>query len=396
MECKELLENLLNIVGTKKFGNNKKFFKDKKDADLSIGDSYFYNRLREKRPIILSTKVYLNKIYILVLEDKTCCSGLDISNDLKKFFSEKIGIETNCFVFFHDDNEKLRQEKISSWLLFIEILLNKALDRESVEFGIEDFRKILEEQEKAIEKLCAGTHTEFVLNEKAETSEVDDRIKEFHCGLYYCYYVASDSDRKIRGGKLRVYDEDSKLKAKLILRISDDYLLDDPKLNAILDSDNNFNSTEALKKYKAEEFQNNRYEAGRCEVYTGDFKVFNNHIRIDLRHAERGYSGFIILHKMDSTTQRNLQGCLGYLMNIPDSNSIYMRKLGISLYKFSLEDESLWKFICIPTDSNFMEISKSHKDNNHLFYTYVWERMLESKKEKNLRNVSVKPLALDN
>lgn len=390
MECKVLLGELLDNVGTKKFGiNNTRFFKNCNDdnkIDLYIGDSYFYNRLSQKYPIIADTKTYVYTIYESILKDKTGYSSLAVSENLNKFFLSEFKIDTSCFVLFHDDNEKLRKEKINSWLVFVDILLSKAQGRKDVEFEINDFREVLERQQKAIEKYCAGTHTEIILNDKAETSEIDDRMKEFHCGLYYCYYVASDADRKIRGGKLRIYNEGSKLKVKLILRISDDYLLDDEKLNEILNIDDSFNSYVALKNYKEEEYQNSRYESGRCEVYTGDFKAFRNYIRIDLRHAERGYSGFIILHKMDSTTQRKLQGCLAYLMNIPDSNSIYIRKLGISSYKFSLCDESLWKYIGIPADDNFMEISKSHKDNNHLFYTFVWEKILESLKDKATEN----------
>lgn len=68
-------------------------------------------------------------------------------------------------------------------------------------------------------------------------------------------------------------------------------------------------------------------------------------------------------------------------MNIPDSNSIYMRKIGITTFRFSLKNETLWKFVDIRKDTPFMEISKSHKDNNHLFYTYVWDNIIHSTKD---------------
>lgn len=115
---------------------------------------------------------------------------------------------------------------------------------------------------------------------------------------------------------------------------------------------------------------------------------YRTHIRIDLQHPERGYSGFILLHKIDSSTQKNLQGCLAYLMNIPDSNSIYMRRIGISTFCFSLKNETLWKFIDIQNDIPFMEISKSHKDNNHLFYTYVWDNIIQNARNDEVQSGS--------
>lgn len=69
-------------------------------------------------------------------------------------------------------------------------------------------------------------------------------------------------------------------------------------------------------------------------------------------------------------------------MNMPDTNSIYMRKIAISSYKFSLNDSELWKYIGVSGKKAYLEISKSHSDNNHKFYTYVWESILKSKREK--------------
>ena len=68
-------------------------------------------------------------------------------------------------------------------------------------------------------------------------------------------------------------------------------------------------------------------------------------------------------------------------MNMPDSKSIYMRKFAISSYKFSLDNQKLWKYIRVPNEKLYLEISKSHSDNNHKFYTYVWESILKSKHE---------------
>lgn len=376
MKCKDVLEELLDIFGTRKFLYNSIYEQGKKHNSLKMGETYFYNRLKQKCPIILSTKNELTIIFEEVLNGRSGYSAKNISRLLNEFFKSLINVDAEFFVLFDDDTIQLRNEKINAWLGILNILLDMAVRREFVEYAYEDFKEIIEKQKEAIERFCAGTHTEIIFNKKVEMGEINDRIREFYCGQYYCYYVASDAEKEIRGGKLRIYDEDSRLKAKLILRISNDYLLDDSSLDMILQEDD-INSNEELKKYKQNEFEKNRYYAGRCEVYKGDIKVFMNHIRIDLNHKERGYSGFIILHKLDSTTQSKLIGCLGFLMNIPDSNSIYIRKLGISKYKFSLHDERLWKYISIPKDTEFLEISKSHKDNNHLFYIFVWENMIE-------------------
>ncbi len=169
---------------------------------------------------------------------------------------------------------------------------------------------------------------------------------------------------------------------RLILRISEEYLLDEEGLNKVLEGEDGSDSHTSLKNYKAREMSNDHYDAGRCEVYEGDFRVFRTYIRIDLNHKERGYCGFILLHRISSATQRNMQGCLGYLMNMPDTNSIYMRKIAISSYKFSLNDPELWKYIGVSGKKPYLEISKSHSDNNHKFYTYVWESILKSKREK--------------
>ena len=58
-----------------------------------------------------------------------------------------------------------------------------------------------------------------------------------------------------------------------------------------------------------------------------------------------------------------------------------MRKFAISSYKFSLDNQELWKYIGVSNKKPYLEISKSHSDNNHKFYTYVWESMLKSKRE---------------
>ena len=382
MKSSEILRQLLSIVGTSKFTDDSRYYSkvDSNVPNLNIGSTYFYNRLRQKTPIIDRVKTVLKQIYSHVLSNMTDISDLATSEKLNSFFKEYIKIDTSCFVFWGDDSELLRKEKINSWLELLDIVLDKSINREELIFTDKDFKEKLDQQQKAIEKLCAGTHTEVIIAEQAETGTLNDRMREFYCGNYYCYYAASDSENTLRGGKLKIYTDGKALKAKLILRISDDSLLDDKQLNHILEL-NPSETYQALNSYKTQEISNHRYSAGRCEIYTGTFKVYKTHIRIDLQHPERGYSGFILLHKIDSSTQKKLQGCLAYLMNIPDSNSIYMRKIGISTFRFSLKNETLWKFVDIRKDTPFMEISKSHKDNNHLFYTYVWDNIIHSTKD---------------
>lgn len=382
MKSSEILRQLLSIVGTSKFTDDSRYYSknDSNVPDLNIGSTYFYNRLRQKTPIIDRVKTVLKQIYSHVLSNMTDISDLATSEKLNSFFKEYIKIDTSCFVFWGDDSELLRKEKINSWLELLDIVLDKSINREEIIFTDKDFKEKLDQQQKAVERLCAGTHTEVIIAEQAETGALDDRMREFYCGNYYCYYAASDSENTLRGGKLKIYTDGKALKAKLILRISDDSLLDDKQLNHILELKPS-ETYQALNSYKAHEISNHRYSAGRCEIYTGTFKVYKTHIRIDLQHPERGYSGFILLHKIDSSTQKKLQGCLAYLMNIPDSNSIYMRKIGISTFRFSLKNETLWKFVDIRNDTPFMEISKSHKDNNHLFYTYVWDNIIQATKD---------------
>ena len=382
MKSSELLKHLLSIVGTSKFTDDSRYYskKDSNVPNLNIGSTYFYNRLRQKTPIIDRVKTVLKQIYSHVLSNMTDISDLATSEKLNSFFKEYIKIDTSCFVFWGDDSESLRKEKINSWLELLDIVLDKSVNREDIIFTEKDFKEKLEQQQKSVERLCAGTHTEVIIAEQAETGAFDDRMREFYCGNYYCYYAASDSENTLRGGKLNIYTDGKTLKAKLILRISDDSLLGDKQLNHILDLKPS-ETYQALNSYKEHEISNHRYSAGRCEIYTGTFKVYKTHIRIDLQHPERGYSGFILLHKIDSSTQKKLQGCLAYLMNIPDSNSIYMRKIGISTFRFSLKNETLWKFVDIRNDTPFMEISKSHKDNNHLFYTYVWDNIIQATKD---------------
>lgn len=55
---------------------------------------------------------------------------------------------------------------------------------------------------------------------------------------------------------------------------------------------------------------------------------------------------------------------------------------------FSLKNETLWKFIDIQNDIPFMEISKSHKDNNHLFYTYVWDNIIQNARNDEVQSGS--------
>lgn len=382
MKSSELLKQLLSIIGTSKFTEDSRYYskKDYDVPDLNIGSTYFYNRLRQTTPIIDRVKTVLKEIYSYVLANKTDISDLSTSEKLNSFFRDYIKIDTNCFVFWGDDSEALRKEKTNSWLELLDIVLDKAINKTDVHFTDKDFKEILEQQQKAIERLCAGTHTEVIIAEQAETGAFDDRTREFYCGNYYCYYAASDSENTLRGGKLSIYTDGKALKAKLILRISDNSLFDDKQLDHILKMEPS-ETYQALNSYKAHEISNHRYSAGRCEIYTGAFKVYRTHIRIDLQHPERGYSGFILLHKIDSSTQKKLQGCLAYLMNIPDSNSIYMRKIGISTFRFSLKNETLWKFVDMQKDTPFMEISKSHKDNNHLFYTYVWDNIIQAAKD---------------
>lgn len=382
MKSSEILRQLLSIVGTSKFTDDSRYYSknDSNVPNLNIGSTYFYNRLRQKTPIIDRVKTVLKQIYSHVLSNMTDISDLATSEKLNSFFKEYIKIDTSCFVFWGDDSELLRKEKINSWLELLDIVLDKSINREEIIFTDKDFKEKLDQQQKAVERLCAGTHTEVIIAEQAETGALDDRMREFYCGNYYCYYAASDSENTLRGGKLKIYTDGKALKAKLILRISDDSLLDDKQLNHILELKPS-ETYQALNSYKAHEISNHRYSTGRCEIYTGTFKVYRTHIRIDLQHPERGYSGFILLHKIDSSTQKKLQGCLAYLMNIPDSNSIYMRKIGISTFRFSLKNEALWKFVDMRKDTPFMEISKSHKDNNHLFYTYVWDNIIQSTKD---------------
>ena len=382
MKSNELLKQLLSIIGTSKFAEDSRYYsKDDCDVpDLNIGSTYFYNRLRQTTPIIDRVKTVLKQIYSYVLANKTDISDLSTSEKLNSFFKEYIRVDTNCFVFWGDDSEALRKEKINSWLELLDIVLDKAVNKTDVHFTDKDFKEILEQQQKAVERLCAGTHTEVIIAEQAETGAFDDRTREFYCGNYYCYYAASDSENTLRGGRLNIYTDGKTLKAKLILRISDDSLFDDKELDHILEMEPS-ETYQALNSYKAHEISNHRYSAGRCEIYTGAFKIYKTHIRIDLQHPERGYSGFILFHKIDSSTQKKLQGCLAYLMNIPDSNSIYMRKIGISTFRFSLSNETLWKFVDMQKDTPFMEISKSHKDNNHLFYTYVWDNIIRAAKD---------------
>ena len=382
MKSSEILRQLLSIVGTSKFTDDSRYYskKDSNVPNLNIGSTYFYNRLRQKTPIIDRVKTVLKQIYSHVLSNMTDISDLATSEKLNSFFKEYIKIDTSCFVFWGDDSESLRKEKINSWLELLDIVLDKSINREEIIFTDKDFKEKLDQQQKAVERLCAGTHTEVIIAEQAETGALNDRMSEFYCGNYYCYYAASDSENTLRGGKLNIYTDGKALKAKLILRISDDSLLDDKQLNHILEL-NPSETYQALNSYKTQEISNHRYSAGRCEIYTGTFKIYKTHIRIDLQHPERGYSGFILLHKIDSSTQKKLQGCLAYLMNLPDSNSIYMRKIGISTFHFSLKNETLWKFVDMRKDTPFMEISKSHKDNNHLFYTYVWDNIIQSTKD---------------
>ncbi|NSF39988.1 hypothetical protein [Blautia wexlerae] len=382
MTSTELLKQLLSIVGTSKFTEDSRFYSKKGSnvPDLKIGSTYFYNRLRQPTPIIDRVKNLLKQIYTCILSNETDISDLATSEKLDSFFKEYIKIDTSCFVFWGDDSESLRKEKINSWLELLDILLDEAINKAEIFFTARDFKEKLEQQQKAVERLCAGTHTEVILAEQAETGAFDDHMKEFFCGNYYCYYAASDSENTIRGGKLNIYTDGKALKAKLILRISDDSLLNDTQLDRILEMEST-KAYQALNSHKAHEISNQRYSVGRCEIYTGTFKIYKTHIRIDLQHPERGYSGFILLHKIDSSTQKNLQGCLAYLMNIPDSNSIYMRKIGISTFCFSLKNKDLWKFIGLQNDIPFMEVSKSHKDNNHLFYTYVWDNIIQNAKD---------------
>lgn len=315
MQSSEILRQLLSIVGTSKFTDDSRYYSknDSNVPDLNIGSTYFYNRLRQKTPIIDRVKTVLKQIYSHVLSNMTDISDLATSEKLNSFFKEYIKIDTSCFVFWGDDSELLRKEKINSWLELLDIVLDKSINREEIIFTDKDFKEKLDQQQKAVERLCAGTHTEVIIAEQAETGALDDRMREFYCGNYYCYYAASDSENTLRGGKLKIYTDGKALKAKLILRISDDSLLDDKQLNHILELKPS-ETCQALNSYKAHEISNHRYSAGRCEIYTGTFKVYKTHIRIDLQHPERGYSGFILLHKIDSSTQKKLQGSPAFLL----------------------------------------------------------------------------------
>lgn len=384
MESKDLLNGLLNAIGAKKFKGNEIYSRKGIgiEKNLEYSSSYFYNRLKAEKPVNSMLIAELQEVYKNVLNDNTGYSAETVSKALCNFYKENFRINADVFIFNGDDGRQLRAEKEVFWKETLEMLLQKANGLDEFSVTAQDFRTIFDTQKECVKKYSAGTHTEAILEHEAEAGEVDDYVREFYCGSYYCFYAASDSDGKIRGGKIKIYPDGLKLKVRLILRISEEYLLDEEGLNKVLEGEDGSDSHTSLKNYKAREMSNDHYDAGRCEVYEGDFRVFRTHIRIDLNHKERGYCGFILLHRISSATQRNMQGCLGYLMNIPDTNSIYMRKIAISSYKFSLNDPELWKYIGVSGKKPYLEISKSHSDNNHKFYTYVWESILKSKREK--------------
>ena len=126
MQSSEILRQLLSIVGTSKFTDDSRYYSknDSNVPDLNIGSTYFYNRLRQKTPIIDRVKTVLKQIYSHVLSNMTDISDLATSEKLNSFFKEYIKIDTSCFVFWGDDSELLRKEKINSWLELLDIVLD--------------------------------------------------------------------------------------------------------------------------------------------------------------------------------------------------------------------------------------------------------------------------------
>ena len=192
MKSEDLLNGLLNAIGAKKFKGNDIYSRKGIgiEKNLNCSSSYFYNRLKAEKPVNSMLIAELQEVYKNVLNDNTGYSAETVSKALCDFYKENFQINADVFIFNGDDGRQLRAEKEVFWKETIEMLLQKANGLDEFSVTDSNFRTIFDTQKECVKKYSAGTHTEAILEHEAEAGEVDDSVREFYCGFYYCFYAA--------------------------------------------------------------------------------------------------------------------------------------------------------------------------------------------------------------
>lgn len=359
-----------------------KFNSPKLNCDFP-SPTYLYDRSRNHSDIIINDigVEQLNKIYKSILNEKTKLPVSSIVDRLINAFkgtsggSKDFGLAMNFefLRFMADDTEALREKKRTGWCTLIDTVLSQGKNKKDFTFDTTVFENISKRIQNNLRRDAVGTQTAVILSNIENVQTMSSSQIEFYCGNYYLYYIASDADHKIRGGRLQIFrkeEDPSRIFCRLLLRISNEQLMYEENLEDIL----NPQTKNPLEKLKQITKKSTAFS--RCEYYEGDVKLLNNHIRIDFTHNARGYSGFLLLHVLPANTQTHLQACLGIMMNQPDDVCIFFRKTGLVnttiSVKYSFSDSSLFKYLDTD-DTSYLLISKSHQSENHNFYTHTLE-----------------------
>lgn len=159
----------------------------------------------------------------------------------------------------------------------------------------------------------------------------------FFEGEYFCYYYSIRNNGTILGGKLLLFKEDEKLKARLILGCQEDEQFDDLRLQTVLES-----SDEDIKQLFYD-YRSKLYTKSRnIYYYYGDCSFNRNSIYIQFKTANTDCTSLFwgVSIPLDSN-QVQYRGGLGIAVTKNGASLFRFFKIGFSRHRFSLHDKAL-------------------------------------------------------
>ena len=131
-----------------------------------IGRTYFKDRCKLKNAINQKTVDNIYKLYLLALTGKSSYDPTTVSWNIASAIKQTFCINLDYLMFFDDDTERLRKEKIRMILIFTHTLLFRIIDMSVFVRSDEDRTKDYLSLKfiGALHFFAQGTYTEQVIN----------------------------------------------------------------------------------------------------------------------------------------------------------------------------------------------------------------------------------------
>lgn len=178
--AKDIFQYLIKeVFGTYSFPENKwNYNRDIPD----VGRTYFQDRKDKMYPINRDGIEKMKLLYESALSGKMKISDRTVSAKLNSLLQSVFDLDYSFLVYYDDDTEVLRNAKKGSWLLILDHILDKLVDRSDI--SLKEFDDTKNEYStifQRIERVAENTYTEILQSEiirKEEQKEILSEINE--------------------------------------------------------------------------------------------------------------------------------------------------------------------------------------------------------------------------